>query len=94
MDGPIGIMVFSYLVTCAYIHNIMGSTIIRGLLYPFFHAKGILMKVVGLETEEDQLDNAIYAHNVKVDNFKRYFQFGKVPFSKTSTKSVSLEFLL
>ena len=73
MDGPIGIMVFSYLVTCAYIHNIMGSRILRGLLYPFFHAKGILMKVVGLETEEDQLDNAIYAHNVKVDNFRRYF---------------------
>ena len=66
MDGPIGIMVFSYLVTCAYIHNIMGSRILRGLLYPFFHAKGILMKVFGLETEEDQLDNAIFAHNVKV----------------------------
>ena len=61
----IGIMVFSYLVTCSYIHNIMGSTIMRGIVYPFFHVKSVIMKIFGSEREEDKQDNAIFAHNIK-----------------------------
>ena len=72
----IGVMVFSYLVTCLYILNIMGSSFMRGIFYPFFHAKSIFMNILGLEIEEDKQDNAIFAHNVKFleSMVESYFQ--------------------
>ena len=72
----IGVMVFSYIVTCLYILNIMGSSFMRGIFYPFFHAKSIFMNILGLEIQEDKQDNAIFAHNVKFleSMVESYFQ--------------------